>query len=256
LEKWIGVVTLFPEMFDGIIEFGITSRAIRRAILDLQLFNPRDYTSDRHRTVDDKPYGGGPGMVMKVQPVAAAIDDALRGAAQACPGETAEVVYMTPQGRPLGQPLVEAMVAGGPLVLLAGRYEGIDERLIGGRVTQEVSIGDFVASGGELPAMMLIDALTRWLPGAVGDSESVTQDSFANGLLDFPHYTRPEELNGERVPQVLISGDHERIRRWRRMQSLGRTRDRRPDLLDAATLSDEDRQLLVEYDRQEGGADG
>ena len=242
----IGVVTLFPDMFDAVIDYGITSRAVDQGLLALVCWNPRDYTSDRHRTVDDRPYGGGPGMVMKIEPLRAAIQAAR---AQM---KTARVAYLSPQGRPLDQAGVVELAARDELILVAGRYEGIDERLIETEVDEEWSIGDYVLSGGELAAMVMIDAVTRLLPGALGHEQSAAQDSFAAGLLDHPHYTRPEEYEGRRVPEVLQSGNHEAIRRWRLKQALGRTWQRRPELLAALTLDDEQQALLEEFKREPG----
>jgi len=242
----ISVVTLFPEMFDAIAGYGITGRALNDGLLSLETVNPRDFTEDRHRTVDDRPYGGGPGMVMKVAPLAQALTAARRavaGQGEAVP----KVVYLSPQGKPLNHDRAVALSQESALVLLAGRYEGIDERLLEQAVDEELSIGDYVLSGGELAAMVVVDALVRFLPGALGHEQSAAQDSFANGLLDCPHYTRPEVLAGHRVPEVLLSGDHERIRRWRLAQSLARTLSRRPDLLEGRQLSDEQEQLLAEF---------
>jgi len=240
----IGVVTLFPDMFDSVIDYGITSRAVDQGLLALNCWNPRDFTSDRHRTVDDRPYGGGPGMVMKIEPLRAAI-----GAARA-ELNSARVAYMSPQGRPLDQRGVMELAAREELILVAGRYEGIDERLIDTEIDEEWSIGDYVLSGGELAAMVMIDAITRLLPGALGHEQSAVQDSFTAGLLDHPHYTRPEEYAGLRVPDVLQGGNHEAIRRWRLKQALGRTWLRRPDLLSALTLDPEQQALLEEFKRE------
>jgi tRNA (guanine37-N1)-methyltransferase len=234
----IAVVTLFPEMLEAVTRQGITGRAVDRGLLEVSAFDPRVHTQDVHRTVDDSPYGGGPGMVMKVAPVRAAIAEAR----DALPG--ARVAYASPQGRRLDQEGVRELAARESLILLAGRYEGIDERVIECDVDEEWSIGDYVLSGGELAAMVIIDAVTRLLPGALGDEGSAEADSFATGLLDHPHYTRPEEIDGQRVPEVLLSGHHERIRLWRLEQALARTRDRRPDLLDALELDAEQRRLL------------
>ena len=239
---WIGVVSLFPEMFDAVSGSGITRRAIEGKLLELQVWNPRDFATDRHSKVDDKPYGGGPGMLMKVAPLKAAIQ-----AAQAAAGADCKVVYLSPQGQPLTQAKLGGYARQGKLILIAGRYEGIDERLLESVVDEEVSIGDYVLSGGELPAMVLIDGITRLLPGAVGDRESVEQDSFTDGLLEFPQYTRPERVDGLEVPAALLSGDHEQIARWRRMQALGRTYRKRPDLMAGRLLTDEEQQLLNEY---------
>ncbi len=242
---WIGIVSLFPEMFAAVSEHGITGRAVKRGLLELQFWNPRDYTHDRHRTVDDRPYGGGPGMVMMVEPLRAAIR-----AAREAGGPEARVIYLSPQGRPLDQGGVEELAARGRLVLVAGRYEGVDERLIESEVDEEWSIGDYVLSGGELGAMVMVDAVTRLIPGALGHEDSAQQDSFADGLLDCPHYTRPEEIDGRRVPEVLLSGNHAAIRRWRLQQALGRTWERRPDLLAQRTLSAEEQALLAAYRRE------
>lgn len=222
----VAVVTIFPEMFEALTGHGISGRACREGLVELRCWNPRDYASDRHRSVDDRPYGGGPGMVMMASPLCAAIRDAKRSL-----GEGARVIYLSPQGAQLTQRRVEELAAGGPLALVAGRYEGIDERVIESEVDEELSLGDYVLSGGELPAMVLLDAMIRLLPGALGHGESATQDSFAGGLLDCPHYTRPEIFEGRGVPQVLLSGNHERIRAWRHEQATARTRSRRPDLL-------------------------
>ena len=240
----VDVVTLFPEMVETLIRFGVTGRAVERGLLTVATWDPRDETHDRHRTVDDRPYGGGPGMVMKVQP----LRDTLRRARAAVeqPGKT---IYLSPQGRPLTQDGVRELAAEPRLILLAGRYEGIDERLIEAEVDEEWSIGDYVLSGGELAALVVIDAVARLLPGALNDGESAEQDSFMDGLLDCPHYTRPDEIEGRRVPAVLLSGDHAAIARWRRRQALGRTWLRRPDLLARQTLDRQDRVLLDEFIR-------
>ncbi len=238
----IDVVSLFPEMFRALSDFGVSGRAVERDILQLRLWNPRDYTHDRHRTVDDRPYGGGPGMVMKVQPLRDAIH-----AARADVPERPHVIYLSPQGRVLDQAGVEQLASRSRLLLIAGRYEGVDERLIEAEVDEEWSIGDYVLSGGELPAMVLIDAVTRLLPGALGHEDSAQQDSFSAGLLDCPHYTRPEELDGRQVPAVLRSGDHAAIERWRHKQALGRTWLRRPDLLEQLMLDTEAETLLREF---------
>jgi len=234
----LGVVTLFPEMFDA-LHHGIPGRALRAGILSLDLWNPRDYTHDRHRTVDDRPYGGGPGMVMKVQP----LEEALC-AARILLGHEVPVVYLSPQGQPLNQAILAEFAKQPALILLAGRYEGVDERFIEAEVDQELSVGDYVLSGGELAAMVVIDGITRLLPGALGHPASADQDSFVDGLLDHPHYTRPEVYEGRPVPQVLLSGNHEAIRRWRLTQALRRTRQRRPDLLANLVLTNEQRILL------------
>lgn len=236
------VVSLFPGMFRLLEDYGIIGRALKGGVLELQTWDPRAYTSDAHRTVDDRPYGGGPGMVLMAPP----LQQALAAARQWLPaGSTA--VYLSPQGRRLDQAGVVELSACAGLLLLAGRYEGVDERLIEAEIDQEWSIGDYVLSGGELAAMVLLDAVARQLPGVLGNEQSAQQDSFHCGLLDYPQYTRPERFAGRAVPGVLLSGDHERIRRWRRMQVLGRTWERRPDLLQQADLSTEDRELLEEY---------
>lgn len=237
----IDVISIFPPMFQAVAEFGITGRAVRSGLLTLRLWDPRDYTEDKHRSVDDRPYGGGPGMVMRPEPLARAISAARADAGPA------RVLYLSPQGRRLDHSAIMEMAVRPRLILLAGRYEGMDERVLAAEVDEEWSIGDYVLSGGELPAMVLIDAVVRQLPGALGDEDSAAQDSFAHGLLDCPHYTRPETYAGKAVPEVLLSGDHERIRRWRLKQALGRTWLRRPDLLERVVLSDEERQLLSEF---------
>lgn len=239
----IGVITLFPEMFRAITDFGVTGRAVKHGLIDIQCWNPRDFTHDKHKTVDDRPYGGGPGMLMMVQP----LRDAIHAAKQAMNSESVKVIYLSPQGRKLNQSGVTQLAQAQDLILVAGRYEGIDERLIQAEIDEEWSVGDYVLSGGELPAMTLIDAVARFVPGVLGDMASAEQDSFTEGLLDHPHYTRPEELDGVRVPEVLLSGNHEWIRRWRLKQSLGRTWSRRPELLDNLALTDEQAKLLAEY---------
>lgn len=241
---WFGVVTLFPEMFSSISEQGITGRAVKNGTVQTEFWNPRDFTTDKHHTVDDRPYGGGPGMLMKVQP----LRDAIHAAKQAA-GDGVKVAYMSPIGRRLDQQAVRELARHDKLILVAGRYEGIDERVIEAEVDEQWSIGDYVLSGGELAAMVMIDAVTRWLPGALGHEDSATQDSFAEGLLDCPHYTRPEVLDGQAVPEVLLSGNHERIRRWRLQQSLGRTWLYRPDLIEQAELNEEQQALLEEFKR-------
>ena len=240
----VDVVTLFPEMVETLLRFGVTGRAVERSLLTVATWDPRDETHDRHRTVDDRPYGGGPGMVMKVQP----LRDTLRRARAAVdsPGKT---IYLSPQGRPLTQDGVRELATEPRLILLAGRYEGIDERLIEAEVDEEWSIGDYVLSGGELAALVVIDAIARLLPGALNAQESAEQDSFMDGLLDCPHYTRPEELDGRQVPAVLLSGDHAAIARWRRREALGRTWLRRPDLLARRAMDTRDRALLGEFIR-------
>jgi tRNA (guanine37-N1)-methyltransferase len=241
-QLWIGVITLFPEMFDAITQQGVISRAIKNGTIEFNSWNPRDFTHDKHRTVDDRPYGGGPGMLMMVQPLTDAIN-----AAKAKAGEGAKVIYLSPQGRKLDQKGVKQLANHDKLILVAGRYEGIDERVIQSIVDEEWSIGDFVLSGGELPAMTLIDAVSRLIPGVLGHELSAEEDSFANGLLDCPHYTRPEVLDGQRVPEVLLSGNHEKIRKWRLKQSLGRTWLRRPELINNLALTEEQQKLLAEF---------
>ena len=238
----IGVVSLFPDMVSTIAEFGVVGRAQKRELLSLEVENPREHTTDAHRTVDDRPYGGGPGMVMKYEPVAAAIDATTARLPKGSP-----VIYLSPQGKVFDQAAAKRFAAMPGMVLLAGRYEGIDERLIESHVDEEVSLGDFVLSGGEIAAMAMIDAIVRLLPGVLGDDESAEQDSFMNGLLDHPHYTRPEDIAGKAVPDVLMSGDHKAIAQWREKVALGRTFERRPDMMKKLELTDEQRALLDEY---------
>ncbi|MDT8399099.1 MAG: tRNA (guanosine(37)-N1)-methyltransferase TrmD [Pseudomonadales bacterium] len=247
---WIGIVTLFPEMFRAITDFGITGRACREGLINLEYWNPRNFAGDRHRTVDDRPYGGGPGMLMKTGP----LGDAIVAARSGRPG--ARVIYLSPQGRRLDQRGVEVLAASKELILLCGRYEGIDERVLEAHVDEEWSIGDFVISGGELAAMVLVDAVTRLQPGALGHEDSAAHDSFAQGLLDHPHYTRPETFAGRTVPAILLSGDHAAIAKWRLKQSLGRTWLRRPELLVSAELDSSRRRLLEEFieEHEEGSA--
>ena len=240
---WVGVVTLFPEMFQAISKSGISRRAVENGILELAFWNPRDYTTDKHRTVDDKPYGGGPGMLMKVEP----LDKAISAAKAAASSKDCKVIYLSPQGKKLDQKRLSELASEENLILVAGRYEGIDERLIDSVIDEEISIGDYVLSGGELPAMVLIDGLTRLQAGAVGDAESVIADSFVDGLLDYPHFTRPETVAGASVPEVLLSGNHKEIDRWRLKQALGRTFERRPDLLEDMNLNEVEQALLDEY---------
>jgi tRNA (guanine37-N1)-methyltransferase len=242
----LSVVTLFPEMFTAITESGITSRAVKTGLIELTLQNPRDYTRDKHRTVDDKPYGGGPGMLMKVEPLQQAI-----AAAKAEVGAAARVIYLSPQGQPLTQAMLAELAEAPGLVLVAGRYEGIDERLLHTTIDAEYSIGDYVLSGGELPAMVLIDGITRLQPGAVGDMQSVAEDSFSDGLLDYPHYTRPEVVADLKVPEVLLGGNHAEIKRWRLKQALGRTKLRRPDLIEQRELSALEQELLAEFETEQ-----
>jgi len=236
------VVTLFPEMVATVAEFGVVGRARRNGLVSLDFENPRDHTSDVHRTVDDRPYGGGPGMVMKCEPLTGAVAAARARAPQGSP-----VVYLSPQGEVFDQAAATRYAALPGIILLAGRYEGVDERFIESQVDEELSLGDFVLSGGEIAAMAVIDAVVRLLPGVLGDDESAAQDSFMEGLLDCPHYTRPEEIDGRRVPEVLLSGDHAAIARWRLKQALGRTFERRPDLIEKLELTGEQRALLEAY---------
>jgi tRNA (guanine37-N1)-methyltransferase len=247
------VVTIFPEMFDALADHGITRRALDEKRFEMKTWDPRDFTQDQYRRVDDRPYGGGPGMVMMAEPLTRSID-AARERQRAAGVARPKVLLMSPQGERLDEPLVRELSAEAGLVLIAGRYEGVDERLVKGSVDREVSIGDYVTSGGELPAMVLIDCIVRRLPGSLNDTESAAQDSFSDGMLDWPHYTRPEQWREARVPEVLMSGNHAAIARWRRKQALGRTWDRRPDLIDEAKLSREDRQLLEEYRREQQAA--
>ncbi|HGJ5874716.1 MAG TPA: tRNA (guanosine(37)-N1)-methyltransferase TrmD [Arsenophonus apicola] len=242
---WIGIISLFPEMFRAITEYGVIGRAVKNGLLNIQCWDPRDYTHDRHRTVDDRPYGGGPGMLMMVQPLRDAIH-----AAKSVIGEDAKVIYLSPQGRKLNQQGVCQLTANKKLILVCGRYEGIDERIIETEIDEEWSIGDYVLSGGELPAMLMIDSISRFIPGVLGHHASAEEDSFMTGLLDCPHYTRPEVLEGMEVPSVLLSGNHAEIERWRRKQSLGRTWLRRPELLTSLALTDEQRMLLAEFQQE------
>ncbi|MDR2112769.1 MAG: tRNA (guanosine(37)-N1)-methyltransferase TrmD [Candidatus Accumulibacter sp.] len=250
-----GAVTLFPEMFAAVTQSGVTRRALEDGRWSLECTNPRDYATDAYRSVDDRPYGGGPGMVMMPAPLEMALQ-AARERQLAAGAARSRVVYLSPQGAPLTHRRVMQVVreaaAGEGLILFCGRYEGVDERLIARCVDEEISLGDFVLSGGEIPAMALLDAVVRQLPGVLNDAESATQDSFVAGLLDCPHYTRPEDYEGSRVPEVLLSGHHEAIRRWRLQQALGRTWRRRPDLLAARPLSKEETQLLRQYQEQCG----
>ncbi len=242
---WFGVISLFPEMFRALTDFGVSGRAVKQGKVRVECWNPRDFTHDNYQTVDDRPYGGGPGMLMKIQP----LQDAIH-AAKAAAGDGARVIYLSPQGRKLDQQGVLELAQRDKLILVAGRYEGIDERLIQREIDEEWSLGDFVLSGGELPAMTLMDAVTRLVPGVLGHEQSAQQDSFMDGLLDCPHYTRPEVYEGQAVPEVLLSGNHEKIRQWRLRQSLARTWQRRPDLLETLELTNEQQRLLTEYLRE------
>jgi len=246
----IGVVTLFPEMFAALTDYGISSRAIQNELVSLGFWNPRNYATDKHRMVDDKPFGGGPGMLMKTEPLVASIQAAKEGVrrgplAQAM--QQAKVVYLSPQGKPLKQAHIAELAKRSNMVLVCGRYQGIDTRVIESEVDEEWSLGDFVISGGELAAMALIDAMIRLQPGALGDEGSAVEDSFANGLLHSPEYTRPKEFEGRKVPSILLSGDHEAIRVWRLKQSLGSTWLKRPDLLELLTLDGEQQELLEQF---------
>ena len=237
----IALITLFPEMFEALTDYGVSGRAVNQGLLEISSFNPRDFAEDAHSTVDDRPYGGGPGMVLMIEPLRRAIS-----AAKEWIDGKPLVVYLSPQGKVLQQDTVNSMAEQQSIILIAGRYEGVDERLIQLEVDQEWSIGDYVLSGGELPAMVVVDALIRQIPGALGHSDSASQDSFADGLLDCPHYTRPDNYEELKVPDVLLSGDHEKIRQWRLQQSLLRTQQRRPDLLDRLELNNEQLALLKE----------
>lgn len=238
----ISVISLFPEMFN-VLDYGILGRAIRQGLVSLDYLNPRDFTQDVHRTVDDRPYGGGPGMVMLFEPLHRAIYAAKQNS-------DAKVIHLSPQGRPLSQPIVEDLAREPHLVLVCSRYEGVDERVIESDIDEELSLGDYVVSGGELPSMILMDAITRLLPGALGNALSSEEDSFSNGLFDCPHYTRPKSIEGRKVPKVLLNGNHEAINRWRLKQKLGRTWQKRPDLIKRRILSSKEQRLLDEYCRE------
>ncbi len=245
------VITLFPEMFDAITQYGVTRRAAEQGKFVLRTWNPREFTSDKHRSVDDRPYGGGPGMLMLAEPLAQAIATAKQSQAQTGVVKSC-VIHLSPQGRQLTHEVVkELLKRNDGLILLASRYEGVDERLIRQQVDEEISIGDYVLSGGELAAMVLIDSLVRHLPGVLGDAESAQQDSFVAGLLDCPHYTRPEIFEGEGIPGVLLSGHHAEIEKWRLKQALGRTWQRRPDLLAQRQLTKQEARLLAEYQQEQ-----
>ena len=243
----IAVVSLFPEMVRAVAEHGVVGRAMERQLAALHVENPRDFATDVHRTVDDRPYGGGPGMVLKYRPTT----EAIRAARAAVP-EGSPVIYLSPSGRVFDQAEAARLAALPGMILFAGRYEGVDERLIEDVVDEELSLGDFVLSGGEIAAMAIVDAVVRLLPGVLGDEDSAAQDSFVAGLLDYPHYTRPEEIEGRRVPAVLLSGDHARIARWRYKQALGRTYLRRPDLVKKLQLGREQQKLLDEFLKEQG----
>jgi tRNA (guanine37-N1)-methyltransferase len=248
------VVTLFAPMFDAITQHGISRRAVERGLFELHCWNPRDFACDNYRTVDDRPYGGGPGMVMLAEPLEKALQAARERQLQHT-GQRPKVVYLSPQGQPLTHSLVMQLKAEPGLVLLAGRYEGIDERVIQRQVDLEVSIGDYVLSGGELGAMVLMDAIVRQLPGVLNDAGSAEQDSFVDGLLDCPHYTRPEVYEGISVPDVLLSGNHAEINRWRLKQALGRTWQRRPELLASRQLTKEESRLLASFQKEQDSAE-
>ena len=252
MSRRFDVVTLFPEMFQALTGSGITRRAHENRLFSLTCWNPRDYAEDAYRRVDDRPYGGGPGMVMQPAPLAAAIRDA-QAAQQQSSGASGKVIYLSPQGQRLDHQRVMTLSAEPTLTLLCGRYEGVDQRVIDGLVDMEVSLGDFVLSGGELPAMVLLDSIIRQLPGALNDGDSAIEDSFVGGLLDCPHYTRPEAFEGREIPEVLRSGDHRRIRQWRLKQSLKATLERRPDLLQGRAFSREELRLLDEIRREQDG---
>lgn len=251
--KKIAIVTLFPEMFSALTDYGITSRAIKQGLLAITYINPREFTEDNHQTVDDRPYGGGPGMVMKIEPLKAAIRQAKTSI-----GDNAKVIYLSPQGRLLKQSVIKQFATAENyecLVLIAGRYEGIDERLIESEIDEEWSIGDYVLSGGELPAMVLLDAVIRLLPGALGHPDSANEDSFSQGLLDCPHYTRPEVYCDQIVPAVLLSGNHKAIKAWREQQSLQRTWLRRPELLNGIDLSPAQQKLLEDVKQNDNSSE-
>ncbi len=237
----LDVITLFPEMVSTVFEHGVIGRAVTDRLIEYRAWNPRDFSSDKHKTVDDRPYGGGPGMVMMYEPVSSAIAKAK----QAQPAS--KVIYLSPQGRRLDQDGVRELSGRSGMILVSGRYEGVDERLIESDVDEEWSIGDYVLSGGELAAMVLIDSVCRTLPGVLGHEDSANEDSFVDGLLDYPHYTRPEQINGHLVPDVLLSGNHEKIRRWRLKQALGKTWQVRPDLIESIELDEEQNGLLQEF---------
>jgi len=244
---WLGVITLLPEMFDAVSQDGVFGRALAAGHLQLQCFNPRDFTTDKHRTVDDRPYGGGPGMVMMVQPLLAA----LTGAKAHAPAHS-RVVLMSPQGRRFDQQSAMQFKKDAGLIFICGRYEGIDERFVSDHVDEEWSIGDYVLSGGELPAMVVMDAISRHLPGTLGNQQSVIDESHLDGTLDYPHYTRPENVGSKRVPRELMSGNHNRTKQYRRSQALQRTLERRPDLLTGRVFDPLDRQLLIACAQQRG----
>lgn len=237
----LDVITLFPEMFTSVFDHGVIGRAATEKLLEFRSWNPRDFTQDKHKTVDDRPYGGGPGMVMMYEPICSAVARAREKQPES------KVIYLSPQGRRLDQTGVCELAGRTGMILISGRYEGIDERIIESEVDEEWSIGDYVLSGGELAAMVMIDSVCRTLPGVLGHEESANEDSFVDGLLDYPHYTRPEQIDGQQVPDVLLSGNHEQIRRWRLKQSLGKTWLVRPDLIESIELDNEQKGLLQEF---------
>jgi tRNA (guanine37-N1)-methyltransferase len=241
----IDIVSIFPEMFEAVKCFGIARRAIECGALDVRLWNPRDSTNDNYRRIDDRPYGGGPGMVMLAEPLTKTLRQIHED------GDQSKVIHLTPQGTRLEQRRIQELAILPRLVLLAGRYEGIDERLIDQEVDEEISIGDYVLAGGELPAMVLMEGLVRYLPGVLGNETSVTTETFSEGLLDWPHFTRPKQFSGRAVPSVLLGGNHEAIRRWRLQQALGRTWERRPDMMEQIVLSEEQQELLAVYQREQ-----
>lgn len=243
-----GIISIFPEMFQALTDYGVSGRAISKGLVSVECWNPRAFTTDRHQTVDDRPYGGGPGMLMKVEPLEKSIE-----AAKAKLGPQSKVIYLSPQGQTLTQEKAEKLAKEESLIFLAGRYEGIDERLIATHIDEEISIGDYVLSGGELGAMVVMDSVIRLVPQVLGHDQSAVEDSFSDGLLDCPHYTRPEVYDGQAVPATLLSGDHKKIKRWRLKQALGRTWQRRPDLLAERPLSDEEQVLLQEFMREVQG---
>ncbi len=238
----IGAITLFPEMFTAITNYGVTGRACKNGLLNIKCFNPRDYASDNYQSVDDRPFGGGPGMLMLYETLGKAVLEA-----KADLGQETRVIYMSPQGRKLSQSVVRDLSRADSFIVVSGRYEGIDERFISKYIDEEISLGDYVLSGGELPSMVLIDAVSRLIPGVLGDYSSAEQDSFYDEILDYPQYTRPESIEGMDVPEVLLSGNHESIRRWRLSQSLGKTFTKRPDLLKTLALTDEQEEFLAKY---------
>ena len=235
----IGLITLFPEMFDALLEYGISSRAVKNGLLEVKCFNPRAYAVDYHNTVDDRSYGGGPGMVLMAEPLRKSIKEARNWI-----GAKTKVIYLSPQGQVLTQKGVQLLSSESSLIFISGRYEGVDERVIDLEVDEEWSIGDYVLSGGELPTMVVMDTIIRQLPGALGDQLSAKQDSFSEGLLDYPHYTRPETYEGLKVPDILLSGNHENIRQWRLKESLKRTLFKRPELLSGLSLNKEQEEML------------